>query len=138
MAMIATTIMISGKYKQFLFENDACIRLIEYIKQENTFFKTRLSEVTSQIQDKKCLEQAEIFHNQFIIKDDLLDHVIYDLKKESEKWRNLKLKYSDTSFSELVKIHKHLKDQVALIEKDYMLIKSDYNTYLSSLQIAEF
>ncbi len=136
--MIATTIMISGKYKQFLFENDACIRLIEYIKQENTFFKTRLSEVTSQIQDKKGLEQAEIFHNQFIIKDDLLDHVIYDLKKESEKWRNLKLKYSDTSFSELVKIHKHLKDQVALIEKDYMLIKSDYNTYLSSLQIAEF
>ena len=130
--------MISGKYKQFLFENDACIRLIEYIKQENTFFKTRLSEVTSQIQDKKGLEQAEIFHNQFIIKDDLLDHVIYDLKKESEKWRNLKLKYSDTSFSELVKIHKHLKDQVALIEKDYMLIKSDYNTYLSSLQIAEF
>ena len=107
------------------------------IKQENTFFKTRLSEVTSQIHDKRELEQAEIFHNQFIIKDDLLDHVIYDLKKESDKWRNLKLKFSDTSFSDLVKIHNHLKDQVSLIERDYMLIKSDYNTYLSSLLISE-
>ena len=135
--MIATTIMISGKYKQFLFENDACIRLIEFIKQENTFFKTRLSEVINQIHDKKGLEQAEIFHNQFIIKDDLLDHVIYDLKKESDKWRNLKLKFSDTSFSDLVKIHNHLKDQVSLIERDYMLVKSDYNTYLSSLLISD-
>ena len=133
--MIAKTTMISGKYKQFIFENDASIRLIEYIKQENTFFKNRISEVTSQIHDKKEIEQAEIFHTQFIIKDDLLDHVIYDLKKESEKWKKLKL--SDTSFSELVKIHKHLKGQVSLIEKDHMLVKSDYNTYLSSLFIAD-
>ena len=54
--MIATTTMISGKYKQFIFENDASIRLIEYIKQENTFFKNRLSEVTSQIHDKKEID----------------------------------------------------------------------------------
>lgn len=125
--------MISSKYRQYLFENGSWIRLIEYLIQENTFMKNRLSEVIDQIHDRESLAIAEHFQNQFIVKDDLFDHILFDLHKENEKWRAFRSMESETNFNDLISVHKHLKDQLDFIEKDHSIIKRDYNTYLNSL-----
>lgn len=125
--------MIGSKYRQYLFENESWIRLIEYLIQENTFMKNRLSEVIDQIHDRESLAMAEHFQNQFIVKDDLFDHILFDLQKENEKWKSCRSIESDMIFNTLINIHKHLKDQLDFIEKDHSIIKRDYNTYLNSL-----
>jgi hypothetical protein len=93
--------------------------------------KNRLSEVIEEINDKHNLALAEHFQNLFIIKDDFFDHVLTDLHKESEKWKINSIEDSFTN--DLIKTYLYLKDQIDFIEKDYITIKKDYFTYLSSL-----
>lgn len=131
--MMVINKMIGSKYRQYLFENGSWIRLIEYLMQENTFMKNRLSEVIDQIHDRESLAMAEHFQNQFIVKDDLFDHILFDLQKENEKWKSSRSIESDIIFNKLITIHKLLKDQLEFIEKDFSFIKRDYNTYLNSL-----
>jgi hypothetical protein len=93
--------------------------------------KNRLSEVIGEIKDKHNLALAEHFQNLFIIKDDLFDHVLHELNKECESWKLNSLEDSITN--DLVKTYLYLKAQIDFIEKDYITIKKDYFTYLSSL-----
>jgi hypothetical protein len=129
--MIIHNKLISSIQHQYLFETISWIRLIEYLKQENTFMKNRLSEVIGKIKDKHSLALAEHFQNLFIIKDDLFDHVLHDLNNECDNW---KLNSTEDSITnDLIKTYLYLKDQIDFIEKDYITIKKDYFTYLSSL-----
>lgn len=125
--------MSGSKNRQYLFENATWIRLIEYLMQENTFMKNRLSEVIDQIHDRESLAMAEHFQNQFIVKDDLFDHILFDLQRENEKWKSFRSLESDIYFSDLLSVHKHLQEQLDFVEKDHSIIKRDYNTYLNSL-----
>ena len=129
--MLVYNKILSSIQNQYLFETISWIRLIEYLKQENTFMKNRLSEVIGEIKDKHHLALAEHFQNLFIIKDDLFDHVLHDLNKECEKWKLNPIEESITN--DLVKTYLYLKAQIDFIEKDYITIKKDYFTYLSSL-----
>jgi len=63
--------MISSNTQQYIFENSSWIRLIEYLRQENTHMKNRLSEIIDQITNKESLGLAEQYQNRFLTKDDL-------------------------------------------------------------------
>ena len=133
--MITQDLKDSSTITQFQFEIHSWIRLVEFLNQENTYFKTRLSEVIDQIKDKESLALAEHFQNLFIIKDDVYDHVIHDLKKQAHKWKDINLASSKETMDELVKTQKNLREQLGFIERDHGLITKDYNTYLVSLSI---
>lgn len=120
-----------SKASQCLYENFAWIRLIEFLNQENAYMKNRLSEVIDRIQDSEQLAMAEHFQNQFIIKDDVYDHMLHDLNKQSAKWNHLTA--GNSTISELKKNHRHIRHQMESIEREHALIMRDYNTYLSSL-----
>ena len=131
--MILGNKVIGSKTGQFLFENASWTRLIEFFSQENTFMKNRLSEVIDQIHDRQDLVMAEHYQNQFIIKDDLFDHMLHDLHEEADKWNNPKLTSCEEVLTELKSTHNHLRDQMEFIEKDVAMIRKDYNTYLSKV-----
>ncbi len=133
--MITQDLKDSSTITQFQFEIHSWIRLVEFLNQENTYFKIRLSEVIDQIKDKESLALAEHFQNLFIIKDDVYDHIIHDLKKQSHKWTEIKLISSKEISEDLAKTQKNLRDQIAFIERDHAIITKDYNTYLASLSI---
>jgi hypothetical protein len=129
--------MISSNSQQYNFENSSWIRLIEYLHQENTHMKNRLSEIIDQITSKESLGLAEQYQNRFLTKDDLYDHMLHVLTGQAIKWRELKSKSSSVICIEIKKTHKKIKEQMEYIEQDHALIKQDYNTYLSSLPINE-
>ncbi len=120
-----------SKASQCLYEISAWIRLIEFLNQENAHMKNRLSEVIDRIQDSEQLAIAEHFQNQFIIKDDVYDHMLHDLNNQSAKWHHLTAGHSTTS--DLKKNHKNIRHQMESIEREHALIMRDYNTYLASL-----
>lgn len=125
----------SSTISQFQFEIHSWIRLIEFLNQENTHLKNRLSEVIDQIKDREKLALAEHFQNQFIVKDDVYDHINHDLKKQAHKWSEIKLISSKEISDDLAKTQKNLRDQIEFIERDYTVITKDYNTYLASLSL---
>ena len=129
--------MISSLAKQYIFENSSWIRLIEYLHQENTHMKNRLSEIIDQITNKESLGMAEQYQNRFLTKDDLYDHMLHVLTGQASKWKELKSKPGSTISIEIKKTHKKIREQMEFIEHDHALIKQDYNTYLSSLPINE-
>ena len=126
---------ISSNAQQYIFENSSWIRLIEYLHQENTHMKNRLSEIIDQITNKESLGLAEQYQNRFLTKDDLYDHMLHVLTGQASKWKELKSKPGSTISIEIKKTHKKIREQMEFIEHDHALIKQDYNTYLSSLPI---
>jgi hypothetical protein len=133
--MIIQDLKDSSTLQQFQFELHSWIRLIEFLNQENSFLKNRLSEVIDQIKDRENLALAEHFQNQFIVKDDVYDHIIHDLKKQALKWKEMKSIISKEQQEELAKTQKNLRDQLEFIERDHAVLTKDYNTYLSSLSL---
>jgi hypothetical protein len=133
--MITKDLKDSSTLNQFQFEIHSWIRLMEFLNQENTFLKNRLPEVIDQIKNKEKLALAEHFQNQFIVKDDIYDHIIHDLKKQAHKWTEIKLISSKEISDDLAKTQKNLRDQIEFIERDHAVITKDYNTYLASLSL---
>ena len=133
--MITKDLKDSSTLNQFQFEIHSWIRLVDFLNQENTYLKTRLSEVIDQIKDRGSLALAEHFQNQFIVKDDIYDHILHDLKKQAHKWSEMKLIFSKEITDELAKTQKNLRDQIEFIGRDHALMTKDYNTYLAALLI---
>lgn len=127
--------MISSNTQQYIFENSSWIRLIEYLHQENTHMKNRLSEIIDQIINKESLGLAEQYQSKFLTKDDLYDHMLDVLTGQASKWKELASKPGSAISAEIKRTHKKIREQMELIEHDHTLIKQDYNTYLSSLSI---
>jgi hypothetical protein len=72
-----------------------------------------------------------ILNHQEGIDEKMIERCIELVNKESEKW---KINSTEVSFTnDLIKTYLYLKDQIDFIEKDYITIKKDYFTYLSSL-----
>lgn len=128
-------LMISSNTRQYQFENASWIRLVEFLAQENSYMKNRLSEILDHINDRENLELAEGFQNQFIIKDDLYDHLLYELKDEAKMIKDVKTSDRDVISPELKKTHKNFRDQIDLIERDHGHLKKDYNTFLYALTL---
>ena len=133
--MITKDLKDSSTLHQFQFELQSWIRLIEFLNQETTYLKNRLSEVIDQIKDRENLALAEHFQNQFIVKDDVYDHIMHDLKKQSYKWKEIKSFSSKDLHEDLNKIRKNLSDQIAFIERDHAVLTKDYNSYLDTLSL---
>lgn len=134
--MITQDLKDSSTINQFQFEINSWIRLVEFLNQENSHLKNRLSEVIDQIKDREKLALAEHFQNQFIVKDDIYDHIIHDLKKQAHKWTEIKLVSTKEISDDLAKTQKNLRDQIEFIERDHVVITKDYNTYLASLSLS--
>jgi hypothetical protein len=133
--MMVKNKMISSNAQQYIFENSSWIRLIEYLHQENTHMKNRLSEIIDQITNKESLGLAEQYQNKFLTKDDLYDHMLHVLTGQAIKWKELRSKPGAVINAEIKRTHKKVREQMEFIEHDHTLIKQDYNTYLSSLPI---
>ena len=131
--MIIKNKWVSSKVQQCQFENTAWIRLIEYLKQENTHMKNHLSEMMDHVHGREKLALAEHFQNQFIIKDDVYDHMIHELRMQTSKWRDQHW-YSITTISpEMHKNHNTIKEQMSKLHQEHLVLSGDYNTYLCSL-----
>jgi hypothetical protein len=136
--MIIQELKDSSNLTQFRFEIEAWIRLIEFLNTENTYYKTRLSQVIDQIQDKENLAMAEHFQNQYIIKDDVYDHFLFSLKEHLQKWKEVQLMKTKEANEEFIKIQKNLRTRIEFVEKDHLVISKDFNTYLITMSLKCF
>lgn len=124
--------MSASKIEQFLYENLTWERLLDFFKQENSYLKTRLSEVVDITGDKDFLAYAEQFQNKFILKDELIDELQHDVHEQQDRLDKIK---SSILISEekINKTQKKLRNEMEYFEREFIGLKNDFNKYLASV-----
>jgi hypothetical protein len=122
----------SIKTEQFLHENITWKRLLDFFIQENSFLKTRLSEVVDRETDKEFIANAEHFQNEFILKDEYFHDIEHDIK-EQEKNLQLALVQKKLPDYKTSKKQEKLRNEISNLEKEFSNIKTQFNKYLLSI-----
>ncbi len=118
-----------SKTDQFHHENRTWGRMLEFIKQENSYLKTRLSEVLDHNSDKNFLALAEQFQNKFILKDEFIDELRHDVNKQEQ---SLKVLGEGSLNDKLSKRQERLRNEIEYFEMDFIKLKNEFNKYLST------
>ena len=119
----------SIKIEQFLHENTTWKRLLDFFVQENSFLKTRLSEVVDKENDALFIIEAERFQNEFILKDEFLQDMRRDIKEQQSKLQSLQHNKQEAD-SRITKRQQKLRNEIAFLEKDFPTLKNKFNKYL--------
>lgn len=119
-----------SKSDQYRYENRTWIRLLEFFKQENAVLKNRLAEVVDACTDKEFLMLAEQFQNKFIIKDEFIDELRHDINIQNQEMGSEVRKLLG---DKLLKQQEKLRHEMEFFEKDFYLLKNEFNNYLSSV-----
>ncbi len=119
-----------SKPDQYHHENKTWSRLLEFFKQENTYLKNRLAEVLDHKTDKEFLALAEQFQNKFIMKDEFIDELRHDINILD---RDILEKQNSLLDIKLIKKQEKLRNEMEYFEKDFYLLKNEFNKYLASV-----
>jgi hypothetical protein len=122
----------SKKTEQFLHENITWKRLLDFLIQENSFLKTRLSEVVDKETDKSLIAEAEHFQTEFILKDEYIHDIEHDIK-EQEKGLKTALTQKTSPDYKTCKKQDKLRNEMTYLEKEFSHLKTQFNKYLLSL-----
>ena len=118
------------KPDQFHHENKTWTRMLEFFKQENTFLKNRLSEVLDHSSDNNFLALAEQFQNKFILKDEYIDELRHDINVQDDILND---NTAAPVYNKLVKTQEKLRNEMEYFEKDFNMLKNEFNKYLSTI-----
>ncbi|MGN6295803.1 MAG: hypothetical protein ACTHM7_03410 [Ginsengibacter sp.] len=107
------------------------LRLIEFYRQENALLKYRLSELVDSSEDKKFLQLAERFQNEFLSEDDTLKKLLKNVRQYLD-W----LEDENEKTSDILNNHHILRDEILRFEKNFIRVSAAFNqTMLQALSI---
>ncbi|MBC7890380.1 MAG: hypothetical protein H7Z13_21090 [Ferruginibacter sp.] len=118
----------STKAAQFLHENVSWKLLLDFFIRENSFLKTRLSEVVDRETDNLFIATAEQFQNNFILKDEYILDIANDIKGQE---LNLQLAITKKTIPDYAtcKLQEKLRNEMSNLEKEFSILKNQFNTY---------
>ncbi len=122
----------SNKTAQFLHENVTWKRLLDFFIQENSYLKTRLSEVVDRQSDKIFIADAEQFQNEFILQDEFILDIGNDIKAQE---KNLQLAFTQKREPDykISRKQEKLRNEMSYLEKKFSNLKNLFNKYLLSI-----
>lgn len=121
----------SSKLEHYQHEFQTWERMLDFFKQENSFLKTRLSEVLDQKIDKEFLANAEHFQNKFIIQDEFMDELKHDIREVKGIFEKNITAIGLDKVTE--NKYKRLRNEIEYLEKSFSSVKNDFNDYLLSV-----
>ncbi|HMP21203.1 MAG TPA: hypothetical protein PKC39_09610 [Ferruginibacter sp.] len=115
---------------QLLEECAGWMRLLDFLKQENAYLKTRLSEVVDYKTGKDFLNEAEHFQSLFIQRDDFFNSVAGDVRQQLAVLKSLREKHIGPD-EKTVQLQQRLRNEVRRLETDFTLLKNEFNQKLA-------
>jgi hypothetical protein len=124
------SIKISG-LDQFTHENLMWERALNFYKQENSFLKTRLSQVVDNNTDKAFVEQAEHYQNIFLFKDEYIKELCQDIRMQLELIKNA-VPGNALHTNAMNRMQDKLRTEMEKFERDFSIQKNEFNKTLVS------
>ena len=131
MEMIMSRTKNSG-VDQYLHENMTWQRALDFCLQENAYLKTRLSQVLDNITDSDFIAKAENYQNIFIHNDECIKDLKLDLSI-SQRMMKDSLAGKNVNENKMIQDHKKLHNEIGYFEKNFSLLKNEFNQYIGSM-----
>jgi hypothetical protein len=127
-----TDTMALIKTDQFHHENMTWDRLIDFLKQENSFLKNRLAQVLDHNGPgmDQFIAEAEHFQTQFILKDEFFNELKQDIEDQEKKLNQAFPQENSVIIGKIIKQQEKLRNEIAYLEKDFARLKNEFNNYL--------
>lgn len=121
-----------NKTDQFLHECAGWIRLLDFFKQENSYLKTRLSQLVDHKIEIDFLPLAEQFQNQFILKDEFITEITQDVKRQQFVLADTITKKIPAE-EKVIKKQQKLRNEIEFLERDFSSNKNEFNKLISAV-----
>jgi len=122
------SVKISG-VDQFLNEIQEWNRTLDFYLQENSYLKTRLSEILDNNTDKEFIDLAEHFQNSFIHNDECIKDMQGDLSA-MQKAIKINVAGGITDEKKIPQQQNKLRNEMGYFERNFAELKSKFNQYL--------
>ncbi|GAB2806611.1 hypothetical protein [Ferruginibacter profundus] len=115
---------------QFRCEINSFKRSLNFLMEENIFFKDRLSQILKSNVNKKMLEKLEVFQSRFITEDELIGLLRNDVADVETLLHRQELSHDDPDSDEIGKMIRKLSYNTENIEKQFLKLKYEFNSFL--------
>ncbi|MEO9031649.1 MAG: hypothetical protein ABI285_00290 [Ginsengibacter sp.] len=115
--------------KQIQFESNTWKRLLDFFREENVYFKNRLSDILKESFDRNLLDALENFQNRFIIQDELNGALRNEISELDKLLLDEKIK-EVISKPLIERILGNLRENLSNSEKRFCALQLDFNKYL--------
>lgn len=123
--------MPHSRLQQLQFEIDAIKRLLASMMDENVHLKNRIPEILKNSLENKMLGKVEIFHNRFIMEDDLIGLLRNDVALLDKLLQVQKVMEDETSVHDIGKKIRKLSFNMENTENQFIKLKADFNVFLT-------
>lgn len=117
---------------QYLHENMTWQRTLDFYLQENSFLKTRLSQVLDDSTGDDLVAKAEHFQNSFINNDECIKDLQSDIILVQRSIKE-SLNGEHTDETKMIQKHKKLYNEMGNFEKNFAVLKNEFNQFLGSI-----
>lgn len=120
------------KIRQYIFENEAARRLLEFLLQENAILKTRLAGVLDEMDNSaELLDQVEQYQ-EWLVQN---DHEISFIRKKAVELEKMLVKYlhEDGTIKAIVLTQKEMRKDLRALDESYRDLKMRFNAFVESL-----
>ena len=116
--------------QQLQFEINALKRLLAFMMDENVHLKNRIPEILKNSFENKMLGKVEIFHNRFIMEDELIGMLRNNVAELDKLLQVQKVVEDKKSIHDIEKKVRKLSFNMENTESQFMKLKADFNTFL--------
>ena len=113
-------------------ESEEWDRLLNFLKQENVFCKSRLADIVASIDDEDELAKAEKFNDEFISEDEIIGFLETELKKQRRSLDRNK-HYDEEILTQLTRQQKKLRMDIRRAEEIIIITKRDFSDFIAEL-----
>ena len=113
-------------------ETEEWDRLLNFLKQENVFCKSRLADIVASIDDEDELAKAEKFNDEFISEDEIIGFLETELKKQRRSLDRNK-HYDEEILTQLTRQQKKLRMDIRRAEEIIIITKRDFSDFIAEL-----
>jgi hypothetical protein len=125
------SIMPAKKLEQFHQENSTWIRILDFMEQETSFMKTRLSKALDLLNSSDLIEWAENFQTQVLHKEAAIDLLKQDIQSQEKRLASEYLFEGNHLKDEVVKSQSQLRLQMNYVENDFNSMRKEFNEFLA-------
>jgi hypothetical protein len=118
------------KLKQYKYECDSWKRLMIFLMEENVQQKNRIGEILKENYNANLLQHLDTFQSDFIKQDEIIGIVRNDIA-ELETLLLREIFEDGKILDEINQKVKKLRISIEKIEKDFGLLKQQFNSFLS-------
>jgi hypothetical protein len=113
-------------------ESEEWERLLNFMKQENAFSKSRLAEIVASLEDEDELVKAEQFNDEFIAEDEIIVFLEGELKKHRKLLE--KRRYQDEEMVKQLTRHQgKLRMDIRRAEEIIIITKRKFADFIAAL-----